>query len=89
MIGQPQSHKSVPKILATGTKLCLKYRMDLKTLISRLQVDDLSKVSTATGVPYETLRRISTGMTPGPRITTVERIADYYASPKRRDRAAA
>lgn len=61
--------------------------MDLRTIIGRLQKDDLGKVAGATGIPYETLRRIAKGKTPGPRVTTVERIADYYA-PKRRDRIA-
>jgi hypothetical protein len=62
--------------------------MDLRTIIGKLQNDDLGKVSDATGIPYETLRRIAKGKTPGPRVTTVERIAGYYA-PKRRDRLAA
>jgi hypothetical protein len=62
--------------------------MDLKTIIAKLQDDDLGRVADATGVPYETLRRISRGKTVGPRVTTVERIASYYA-PKRRERAAA
>jgi predicted transcriptional regulator len=63
--------------------------MDLKTIIGRLQGDDLSTVANATGVPYETLRRISTGQTPDPRVKTVERIAEYYAPKRREQRQAA
>ncbi len=61
--------------------------MDLQTLVAKLRSDNLRKVANATGVPYETLRRISNGQTPGPRITTVERIAAHYLR-KRRVRAA-
>jgi len=62
--------------------------MDLRTVVAKLAADDLKRVAEATGVPYETLRRISKGNTPGPRVTTFERIAAYYA-PKKRERIAA
>jgi len=62
--------------------------MDLSTIVAKLRADDLNRVADATGIPYETLRRISKGNTPGPRVTTVERIAAYYA-PRRREKTAA
>lgn len=61
--------------------------MNLITLIERLKSDDLVDVAAATGVPYETLRRISKGKTVGPRVTTVERIAAHYER-KRQQKAA-
>lgn len=70
-------------VVARGTTLCFNLGMELRTIIEKLQADDLSRVSDATGLPYETLRRIARGKTPGPRITTVERIAAYYTRPKR------
>jgi predicted transcriptional regulator len=60
--------------------------MDLRTIIGRLQNDDLGEVSEATGVPYETLRRIATLKTEDPRVKTVERIAKYYTSKRREPR---
>jgi precorrin-6x reductase len=58
--------------------------MNLSVIVERLRSDNLGQVASATGVPYETLRRISTGKTPGPRITTIERIEAYYATKKRK-----
>ena len=52
--------------------------MDLSTVIAKLKSGKLMPVAKATGIPYETLRRISSGQTPGPKVTTVERIAAYY-----------
>lgn len=69
--------------------MCVEWRVDLKTVISKLRSDDLATVSEATGVPYETLRRISTGQTPDPRVKTVERIAKHYAQKRGESRQAA
>lgn len=63
--------------------------MNLTVLIAKLRADNLRRVAEATGIPYETLRRISVGKTPGPRVTTVERIAAHYASTRRRQQKAA
>jgi len=53
--------------------------MGLEQIIANLRDDDIGVIAAATGIPYETLRRIRSGQTPDPRVKTVERIAAYYA----------
>lgn len=63
--------------------------MDLRTIIEKLKSDNLGQVSAATGLPYETLRRIARGKTEDPRVKTIERIAAHYARKPRESRRAA
>lgn len=37
-------------------------------------------VAKATGVPYDTLKKIATGVTPNPGVRHVQALADYFAS---------
>lgn len=39
------------------------------------------EVSRASGVPYHTLTKIAQGQVPDPRISTVQRLVDYFGSP--------
>lgn len=45
----------------------------------------LTEVSSGSGVPYETLKKIASGATPNPGVLHVQRLADYFQA---RDAAA-
>lgn len=63
-----------------GTNMCFNRRMTFADLLSKLRNEDVSLVAKATGVPYETIRRIVAGNTPNPRVKTVDRLASYFDS---------
>lgn len=54
----------------------------LQSVVSRLAQHDppWTEVSRRSGVPYSTLKKIATGVTPNPGVLHVQRLADFFAS---------
>lgn len=69
------------KSLRTSTQKRIFCRMDYRRPIRALQAtphSELEKVRKATGLGIQTLRQIKYGVTPNPRVDTLEKLAAYF-----------
>lgn len=51
---------------------------EIKNRLAPLARSDLQKLSAEAGVPFHTVRKIVSGETPDPRVSTIEALSDYF-----------